>query len=180
LHVLKFGTLFLPSSIKNISLYFRRSLDPNSLLARGNSNKILVKQSYMFMIWIHYIMSPSENTDKNATCKRPCFFIYPFRNYKTTIVKAPMAHRTYSQEQFMIRYYKLSISFKTSINTTPRGSSINSVNEALYFCLRTKMMLPCVGTNMLFLHKYSFNFYSKDTLFFSFFTFSNDQGVNRI
>ena len=132
----------------------------------------------MFMIWIHYVMSPSKNTSENATFKKPCFFVYPFRNYKTTIVKAPMAHRTYSQEQFMIRYYKLSISFKTNVNTAFAESHTKSVNEALYFCLRTKMMLPCIGTNMLFLHKYSFNFYAKDTLFFSFFTFNNNMIVN--
>ena len=49
-HTLKFATIYIPSTIKDISLFYRRNLEYNSQLANKTSKKVLVKQSYIFMI----------------------------------------------------------------------------------------------------------------------------------
>ena len=123
----------------------------------------------MLLIWISYITSADTSVNKLGSVKKPSFFIYPYRNYKTTIMKAPMAHKTYSQEQFMLRYYNLSVSFTLS---KAGLKPLRTLQDSVYFSLLTKSALPNMSTNMLFLHKYYFNFSAKDRIFFSFFDFN--------
>ena len=177
-HTLKFGSLFAPHSLKEISLLFRNSTKYNSLLVNKPNKKILVKQSYIFLIWISYLSQSSDLTnlgkkEGNSRAGCPSFFIYPFRNYKTTITKAPMAHKTYSQEQFMMRFYKFSISFYS--NNLVSGYSgdksyLSGLDKILYFSHFVRRDMPYVGTNMLFLSKYTVVFYCIDSSFFSFFS----------
>ena len=49
-NTLKFGSLFSPSAFKDISLFFRNNLKYNSLLSGKPQKRILVKQSYIFLI----------------------------------------------------------------------------------------------------------------------------------
>lgn len=163
----------MPSSFKDITLFFRQSLSYNSSLIKKPKKKILVKQSYIFLMWINYLLQNNNNKDNlNSSLsikkKFPSFFIYPCRNYKTTIIKAPMAHKTFSQEQFMVRYYKLSLSFKIEMPLTLQP---NNINKIIFFSNMLRNNIPFVGTNMLFLHKYSVLFSSHDYKFFSFFKF---------
>ena len=46
--------------------------------------------------------------------KQPSFFIHPQRRTRQTFIKAPMAHKTFSQEQFQSKFYTLSISFENT------------------------------------------------------------------
>ena len=180
-HTLKFGSLFAPHSLKEISLLFRNSTKYNSLLVNKPNKKILVKQSYIFLIWISYLSQSGDSTTsdkKEGKSKSGCpsFFIYPFRNYKTTITKAPMAHKTYSQEQFMMRFYKFSISFYSNNSVSGHfgdKSYLSGLDKILYFSHFVRRDMPYVGTNMLFLSKYTVVFYSIDSSFFSFFSNSN-------
>ena len=172
-HTLKFASLYTPSSFKDMSLFFRGTSKYNSFLKNKPNKKILVKQSYVMLIWLSYIAksrkaSDLERNDLSNKASCPSFFIYPFRNYKTTITKAPMAHKTYSQEQFMIRFYKFSISFHTNLSVPGCiNSSIPSVNSSLFFASFLRQNMPIIGTNMLILHKYATFFYSLDKDFFS-------------
>jgi len=175
-HTLKFATLYTPSTIKDISLFYRRNLEYNSRFINKPNKKILIKQSYILMMWLGYIIDKKEkestkSTGKESEIKKPSFFVYPFRNHKTTIVKAPMAHRSYSQEQFMIRFYMLSITFYTKFSIENNELSNFSVNKAFYFANILKKSTPYTGTNMLFLQKYCIFFYSKDSNFFSFYRY---------
>ena len=174
-HTLKFGSLFSPSALKDISLFFRNTKRYNSALLGKPNKRILIKQSYIFLIWIKFLVSKSviDSVDKGLT---PSFFIYPFRNYKTTITKAPMAHKTYSQEQFMVRFYNFSISFRIPLNTlyfskndqtTAIPVVTDSVNKSIFISHFLKSNIPFLGTNMLFLHKYNITFYSVDSNFFT-------------
>lgn len=208
-HTLKFATLYTPSTIKDISLFYRKNLEYNSRFINKPNKKILIKQSYILMMWLNYIMDKvnkkdsgihlktqdqnsqfnSENIDINNTAdvnadetdsnlnnvniKKPSFFIYPFRNYKTTIVKAPMAHRSYSQEQFMIRFYMLSITFYTKLSIEKNGLNNFNINKSFYFANILKVNTPYTGTNMLFLQKYCIFFDSMDINFFSFYRYTN-------
>ena len=122
----------MPSSFKDITLFFRQSLIYNSSLIKKPNKKILVKQSYIFLMWINYFLKFNINKDTTSSSsslknKMPSFFIYPCRNYKTTITRAPMAHKTFSQEQFMIRYYKLSLSFKIKVSSSLQPNNINKI-----------------------------------------------------
>jgi hypothetical protein len=100
--------------------------------------------------------------------KVPSFFIYPAYKYKTTTLKAPMAHKTYSQEQFIIKYYTLSISFYTYYNLN-LGSQ--NINEILYYTFLVKSLIPSFTTNMLFLKKYVVIFRYSNSNYFSYYKF---------
>ena len=49
-HTLKFATLYTPSTIKDISLFYRKNLEYNSRFLNKSNKKVLIKQSYIFMI----------------------------------------------------------------------------------------------------------------------------------
>lgn len=123
-HTLKFGSLFAPASFKDLCLFFRNTSKYNSFLKNKSNKKILVKQSYILLMWLNYIASAPRLVGKSSAKKKkvcPSFFVYPFRNYKTTIIKAPMAHKTHSQEQFMIRFYRFSITLYTNTPSLDQG-----------------------------------------------------------
>ena len=168
-NTLKFVSLFTPSTFKDVSLFFRSEANYSSLLLGKPSKRILVKQSYIFLIWVRYLASQAVDTsmkdeDSSERLKYPSFFVYPFRNYKTTITKAPMAHKTYSQEQFMIRFYKFSISYWTG-GVCEVVDNVNKSVLLVHFLRRHK---PYMSTNMLFLHRYTVIFLSRDTRHFKF------------
>ena len=171
-HTIKFGSIFAPDSLRGINLLFRNSSDYSSLLINKPSKKILVKQSYIFMVWVNYLCAQKFTHDRgSSTAKSPAFFIYPKKNYKTTITKAPMAHKTYSQEQFMVRFYNFSITFHSDYVGGHRGT-LDSVNKSSYFASFLRKAVPFTGTNMLFVSKYRLVFGSKDNSFFSLNCFS--------
>lgn len=171
-HTIKFGSIFAPDSLRGVNLLFRSSSAYNSLLTNKPSRKILVKQSYIFMVWVNYLCS--QNSEYSSTGKNPAFFVYPKRNYKTTIMKAPMAHKTYSQEQFMIRFYNFSITFHSDCSVR-NNEALNSISRSGYFAHFLKKAVPFIGTNMLFISKYSLVFRAKDSLFFSLTRFNTNK-----
>jgi hypothetical protein len=180
-HTLKFGSLFIPSTLKDISLFFRSSNRFGDTLLGKPNKRILVKQSYIFLIWIHFLMNrktsddtitlQQEGASTSSKLTYPSFFIYPFRNYKTTITRSPMAHKTYSQEQFLVRFYRLSVSFNTPLidnnNPNSKFNFLDNLNKSFIFVHFLRKNMPYLGTNMLFLHKYTISFYSVDPTFFN-------------
>ena len=72
--------------------------------------------------------SEDNDNDNDKKYHLPSFFIYPTRNYMTTILKAPMAHKTFSQEQFGVRYYSLSIAFSIKLESSGKNIT-NYLNE---------------------------------------------------
>lgn len=173
-HSLRFATIYLPGTLKDIRLYFRKELCSDSLLDYNYNQKILIKQSYMLLIWFYYLtssLSTKKKDDSNTkdsaldeiedeVINIPKFFIYPKNNYKTTIQKAPMAHKTFSQEQYMVRYYTISIVFVvkanildadilTNLDAIQQLYPVNGVNSALYFGLHLFNNMPYFSTNFL-------------------------------
>lgn len=170
---MNFSTLYLPGTIKDIRLYFRATTSPNSYLDMNYKKKIVVKQSYILLVWMNYLVnsfkdSQNKSTEVSTTIdnlkenpKIPAFFIYPRCNYKTTIQKAPMAHKTFSQEQYMIRFYKLSITFnvdlslfleknKLSTKNIPvdKHYPLGNINNSIYYSLFLFKSIPVFSTNM--------------------------------
>jgi hypothetical protein len=178
-HHMRFATIYFPGTIKDIRLYFRLGLSPDSFLSIEKKNKILLKQSYIILVWLHYLTqqcnSPQDETsgDYGADVyhKIPKFFIHPKRNYKITIQKAPMAHKTFSQEQYMIRYYVMSISFIIPLNRTTKYP-IGGINSSLYYALTILAGLPHFSTNLLWVKSYSLTYLTHDSKFFSYYNFN--------
>jgi hypothetical protein len=100
--------------------------------------------------------------DPNKKVNIPSFFIQPVKTTKFTLIKAPMAHKTFSQEQYVFKYYKLTISFK---GVQSPDTLCNSVNDSLYYALSLRKSLLLFETNFFFLKKLSFNFTAKDNNF---------------
>ena len=114
---------------------------------------------------MHYLTQKGEkrkilDLDEKEKVKVPKFFVYPKQNYLTTIQKAPMAHKTFSQEQFAISYYTLSISFVIKLPNTKLNKHKNSnaknliypvrgINNSVYLALYLLKSMPYFSTNML-------------------------------
>jgi hypothetical protein len=160
----KFASIISPGSLKDMTLVSRAQLTSTS------SDSIYVKQSYILLTWMTYIRETHSrgNQKKKDTSvdseedniSTPSFFVYPTKTTKLTYLKAPMAHKTFSQEQFVAKSYSLSISFN---NTFREQSTINSVNNSLYVALYLRNTYLPTETNLLFLKKLRMSLTCKDS-----------------
>lgn len=79
-----------------------------------------------------------------------------------------MAHKTFSQEQFIVRYYSMSLSFFT-INKFTKFTKDAEINNITFYILHLLGIIPSISTNMLFLTKYTI--FSKAPLSRSYFSY---------
>ena len=108
---MRFTTIYTPGTIKNISILEA----PLKTFEKGRSSsahKILVKQSYMMLTWMTYVHNNSFDLRKISS--RPSLFVQPIKRRRFTIIKAPMAHKTFSQEQYLFQSYRLTVTFKSA------------------------------------------------------------------
>lgn len=98
----------------------------------------------------------------NENQKIPSFYIHKKHQTKTTKLKTPMAHKTFSQEQFIFKFYTLSITFQTQLSPL---TLLNSVNNSIYVILYLRNNLPFFTTNLLFVKAIKFTIQSKDKFF---------------
>ena len=151
---LTFVSLISPGTVSTIRLIFR----VNKV---GDKNrKLLVKQSYMLLTWLFYLNKNSLLSDSN---KVPSFFIFPLIKSRFTLLKSPMAHKTFSQEQYMFSYYKLTISFNF---LNKNFNSLDSINKSLLFALILRKSFFNFETNFFFLQKIRFNLTTSDKFYF--------------
>lgn len=115
----------------------------------------------MLLTWLYYL---KHNSSKVEKAKVPSFFVHPIKQNKFTLIKSPMAHKTFSQEQFMYKFYKLTISFSNNKNNSLK-SNLKSCNEALLFALFLRKSFKCFETNFFFLKRIKFNFNISDVRF---------------
>ena len=156
-------SLFNPSSIKNITLY-QRNINVNNVAKSFRSSfrnyKILVKQSYLMSAWFYYY---SNNTLRTKKVKG--FVTLPCRQSKHTALKAPMAHKTYSQEQFVIKYYFLVF---TMHSVEPSAANNNSINSALLAANQFHKLPNFNATNLFVIYKVRSWFNTSDNSYFNF------------
>lgn len=107
-----------------------------------------------------------KTSKSNYNSATPAFFIQPKKQTKFTNLKAPMAHKTFSQEQFVFKHYTITISFKTLIS---ENLKINTLNDSIFLILSIRNSIPFFNTNLLFLQRISFSFYSTDQSYFKLF-----------
>jgi hypothetical protein len=147
----------------NYSLIFNSliTIDTIKFLSLASTNyrkgfkqhKLFIKQSYMLLTWVIYNSSKSTNA-----------FILPRKTKKMTIVKSPMAHKTFSQEQLKWEYYKLVIPYVITEN-----KEVSGVNQAMHFILQTRggsISRDSIGTNLLFLKKSTIRYFFVESEYF--------------
>ena len=151
---LKFTSIVAPGVVSNLRL-----IQFNEHNKSNSHNKLVVKQSYLLLTWLAYL---KDKNIKSSKTNAPSFFVQPVRQFKFTQLKAPMAHKTFSQEQFLFKHYDLVISFKTLISP---DYNLDSINNSIFVALSLRKSIPFFNTNLLFLKRIKFSFLSKDADF---------------
>ena len=80
--------------------------------------------------------------------KKPSFAFKPTKIHKTTLIKAPMAHKTFSQEQFQFKFFNIVISFCVKI---PQSLLLKDGNSLLLLLYKLRNIVPFVETNFFLL-----------------------------
>lgn len=119
--------------------------------------KIQLKQSYLIFTWFYH-MSVVEKKRKSVK-----FFVMPVTKKTTTQIKAPIAHKNWSKEQFFYSFYVVRIRFNSNFKDT---NNVSSLNAGLLFALLAKKFFPVFETNILFLKSYKIMFDLKEPSFF--------------
>ena len=154
-----FYSLFSPSSVNNLSLYLNNSVTSNisnNVEANYRNKRILIKQSYLLLVWLW-----SSANKQGLKTKSSGFAFLPKTRSKFTMTKSPMAHKTFSQEQFSIQYRRLAI--KLYLHESSTNTALGTMLSISNFH-NNKLS---IGTNLLFLSKVSFSLSSKDEPFFT-------------
>ena len=147
-----FVSLITPHKITNIRLLN----NPVNPFKSKKTKKIFAKQSYLLMTWLWYIQKNHSSTGK------PSFAFKPTSVHKTTLIKSPMAHKTFSQEQFQFKFFNLIVSF--SIPFTTKVETLG-INQLAYLILSLKTSIPFVETNFFLLKRFKIILPSKDSTF---------------
>ena len=155
-YAFKFASIIPPSTLSNVTLLVN---------SNRNALKLQVKQSYIILTWMLYIREDVKKKQKeqqldgqeDTSKKAPGFFIFPLKSTKQTYLKAPMAHKTFSQEQYVYNYYTLSISFRSAFR---HNATVNSTNGSIYTALLLRNSFEPLETNLFFLKKFRFSFTS--------------------
>lgn len=147
-----FVSLISPNFIFNFTNFF--SLNPNL-------KKIQLKNSYILFTWFYYLYFVTKKKNKKIK-----IFVLPLKKKILTNTKAPIAHKTWSKEQFNYQFYLFRLSFKSSLSN---HYSVSSVNSGLLFVILSKKYFPFFETNILFLKSYFFFFFFIEKNYFNYF-----------
>jgi len=128
--------------VSNLTLYFTKHMSRS--MQSYKMKKILIKQSYLLIAWYKYISKEGSSSS---------IFTLPVSSSKLTLTKSPMAHKTFSQEQFSFTYYNL---LTKSISFLP-ASGVD-FNNALVVLSLFKFSSRQSGTNLLFASRLRFEF----------------------
>lgn len=154
----------LPPTV--FSVYGRNSkfIDDSGLsLRKSGFSRILVKNSYILFTWFYYLNSFTSKSQSGVfnSSSVPSFFVKPKKTHKITIIKAPIAHKTFSQEQYRFRFYSFFFIFSFQ-----NYSKLNSVNCALALANFLRNSFFFFETNFFVLNRVRFFFNSSDPTVF--------------
>lgn len=158
-HGLLFVSLISPVTANNVRM---------SAIDTQFDRKLAIKQSYILLTWFYYLTSLEVRKNLNNIKHSVGFFAAPVRRRIFTLTKAPMAHKTWSKEQFKFQYRTFRISFNSTIADS---GSISSLNEGLLFMLLGKKIFPNFETNLLFLKSCTILAHVSDINFFNYYKF---------
>jgi hypothetical protein len=135
-----FISLFNPS----LTCYARLILNSSSTNSKHScAKKVLVKQSYMFLVWVKKISS---------TANLGVMLLPKSKKSHFTKLKAPMAHKTFSKEQFIFRHFRFVFSSQIIATKSYMGTSPVSclALNTLFLLLRLRSIFPKHVTALLF------------------------------
>ena len=162
-YTLYFTSIITPYKINNIRLIFYKV--SSKIQIKTLIKKLFIKQSYLILTWFWYIQL-KNNVNKIL---KPSFVFKPTKKYKITLLKAPMAHKTFSQEQIKFQYFSLTISFKINMNINKINFSLNTLNKVLVLLLQLRQTIPFIETNFFILTRFKFSIYLRDKIYFIFY-----------
>ena len=156
---------------KNIkfSFFFTSYISPYLLinlkffLLCSFKKKNLIKQSYLLLSWFLYLTFLTD-----TQCKLN-FFIMPLKKFIFTLTKAPIAHKTWSKEQYKIQFFFIKISFYTNLY---KFINLNSTN-VLLLLLIIKNQFIFFETNLFFLKNFNLLFILKNYLYWNYYYYHN-------
>jgi hypothetical protein len=149
---------------------------PGTQKNNKKQQKIYVKQSYMLLTWVLYIKN-MYNSKKNLKKCSPSFFVFPKFKKKITIIKSPMAHKTFSQEQYIFQFYTLSVSYSipkydsstSSAHHHPIPTNMSFSTSLLFLLKHREVFNLNLGTNLFFTKRIIFYSSWSDKKFLNFF-----------
>ena len=166
---MRFASIIPPRNLANFSLSNSLTQKNTKQSVTKKSSKLYLKQSYMMVAWVYYLKFLAADKVKAAKnsndIKTPSFAVLPLKQKRFTLTKAPMAHKTYSQEQYLFRFYFLVLSYKTPSNELYKLDITNSI----FLLLRQREIFNCFGTNLLFLKRFRIKLTVSDINFFKIF-----------
>ena len=127
----------------------------NEALVRGTSvSRLRVKQFFLSLAWFCFL-SNSSNKDANAKV-----IGLPSRTSKFTTLRAPIAHKKWSKEQFQISFFRVAVKFcvRSEILSTPHvalflmsqmSSSFREADSNLLFCRFISISILLNSRNIL-------------------------------
>lgn len=158
---LSFRSIIPPKSNLNIQTLTMNLQDPSLI----DPKRLIVKNSYLILTWLFFLIKTNQNLKKDIKYHKyaPKFSVKPFKNSKFTIIKAPMAHKTFSQEQYLYSYYSLSTEFSFFLK-----NSFLDLNKLLHFFLILKQSKFSIETNLFFVQKICVTTKLNDSIFLSY------------
>jgi hypothetical protein len=138
-----FTSIFNPNSIHNLRIIATSRSLANS--KHYKLKKMLVKQSYLLVYWLKFLSSKSTSI----------VFLPSKGSAHTTKAKAPMAHKTFSQEQFYFSTYRYTTK-RLKFSSVSDNNFAFSLDNALLLLLNVRKQNFFFGTNMLFISKVYF------------------------
>lgn len=156
--VFSFSFASLVSPFVAIDMRFFEETDPMY------KTRKLLKQSYIILSWFYYFTYIEPQRRKNPLR----FFVFPVRHQIYTLTKAPMAHKTWSKEQYKFQFYFMRVSLLD--NHFYEDVSLN-FNQTLIFLLSYKNRMPLLTTNLMLLKIFQIRFTVNDENYFNFFKF---------
>jgi len=127
---------------------------------------VRMKKAYTMLTWLYYLTFTVDRQTENKVVK---FSFLPRRRTKYTLTKAPMAHKTFSKEQFKFQLHKCKVSIRTELADHYRLSSVPALQAAFMI---TRTTFPNLETNTLFLKSARIILPGSDADFYSYSLFS--------
>lgn len=127
---------------------------------------VRIKKAYTMLTWLYYLTFTVDRQTENRVVK---FSFLPRKRSKYTLTKAPMAHKTFSKEQFKFQLHKCKVSIRTELADHYRISSVPGLHTAFWV---TRTTFPNLETNILFLKSARIVLPGSAVDFYSYFLFS--------
>jgi len=131
-------------------------------------NKYFIKNSYLILAWFYQLqlITTDKKSLQNVNNKKIIkFSILPSKRTHYTLIKAPMAHKKNSKEQFEFKFYFIVASFK---GLTDSNKVVTSCDAAASLLLLIRRAFPTISTNVLFLKTSRVWFTFHDSNFFNY------------